>query len=115
MPYLKKTKSNSAISFNKIERHKIYNTSKWRKLRQIYLMYNPLCEICLSKNIIKQGEHIHHLDSFLNYEGNEREYKAYDYNNLITLCEECHSKIHANEGTTRDTSKEQLINRINKL
>lgn len=112
MPTLKKPNKQNTRNLNRQDRQKIYQSSKWQKLRAIYLMYHPLCEVCLSKGKITPGAHIHHLDSFLNYEGNERLQKAFDTDNLITLCEECHNHLHLKEGTTRDTNKEQLINRL---
>lgn len=57
-------------------------------------MNNPLCEVCLQKGIIKPAVDIHHKDSFLNYEGLKRIEVAYDYENLMALCKECHSAIH---------------------
>lgn len=62
-------------------------------------MANPLCEICLSKGIVKPAVDIHHRDSFCNYTGKMMKWKAYDFNNLMSLCKECHAELHKN-GTT---------------
>lgn len=58
------------------------------------MMEHPICEICLSKGVITPAIDIHHKDSFLNYRGMKRIEKAYDYNNLMSLCKECHQRIH---------------------
>lgn len=55
--------------------------------------------MCLSKDKITPAIDVHHKDSFLNYEGLERLAKAYDSDNLLSVCKECHSFLHRN-GTT---------------
>ena len=62
-------------------------------------MNNPLCELCLQKDKIVPAVDIHHRDSFTNYTGLARVAKAYDYNNLLSVCKECHSELHR-YGTT---------------
>lgn len=57
-------------------------------------MEQPLCEVCLAKGIITPTEDVHHIDSFMNYEGLKRLEKAYNYNNLQSICKECHQKEH---------------------
>ena len=57
-------------------------------------MSNPLCEVCLAKDIITPAIDIHHIDSFMNYEGLKRLDKAFNYDNLQSLCKECHQRLH---------------------
>ena len=90
MPYLKKAKKQRNPSNNRIERQKIYNTDRWHKLRASKLMQSPLCEVCLSKGVITPAFHIHHIDSFMNYEGMKRKEVAYNPDNLMSICEQCH-------------------------
>ena len=53
------------------------------KLKRIGSEINQiLCEICLEKGKVIPAEDVHHKDSFLNYEGQERLYKAFDFTNL---------------------------------
>jgi 5-methylcytosine-specific restriction enzyme A len=94
MPTLNKPKKQTTKSNNTKERQAIYSTSKWRKLRLAKLVTSPLCEMCLAKDIIKVGEDIHHIDSFMNYEGLKRLDKAFNYDNLQSLCKECHQRLH---------------------
>lgn len=58
------------------------------------MIANPLCEVCLQKGKITPATQIHHIDSFMKYEGNERLEKAYDFDNLQSLCQECHNAEH---------------------
>jgi 5-methylcytosine-specific restriction protein A len=94
MPYLKKQNKQPSRTFNREERQKIYQSTKWKELRQAKLMQQPLCELCLAKGIIKPAEDIHHIDSFMNYTGTKRLAKAFDFNNLMSICKECHAKEH---------------------
>lgn len=94
MPYLAKPSKNTVRKFNREDRQKIYQSAKWKKLREAKLMADPLCEQCLANGIIKPAIDIHHIDSFMNYTGNKRLQLAYDYRNLQSLCKECHSEKH---------------------
>lgn len=96
MPYLKKPNKQPPRTFNREERQKIYQSTKWKELRLAKLMQQPLCELCLAKDIIKPVEDIHHIDSFMNYTGTKRLSKAFDFNNLMSICKECHAKEHLN-------------------
>ena len=111
MPYLVKPSKTKSRTFNRDDRQKIYQSARWKKLRQAKLMANPLCQICLHRGIIKSSEDVHHDDSFMNYTGNQRIYKAYDFNNLISVCKSCHSFLH-NEGTTNGIDIETVAKRI---
>ena len=85
MPYLKKPNKQPSRTFNREERQKIYQSTKWKELR---------LELCLAKDIVKPAEDIHHIDSFMNYTGTKRLAKAFDFNNLMSICKECHAKEH---------------------
>ena len=39
----------------------VYNTTKWRKLRDSYLMYHPLCERCESEGKVTAAVEVHHI------------------------------------------------------
>lgn len=75
--------------------HRLYNTAKWQKLRNSYLMYNPLCEKCLEKGLTVAAKEIHHVIP-ISKGKDELEMKelAFNPNNLMSLCEKCHHEIH---------------------
>lgn len=60
-------------------------------------MQQPLCELCLAKGIVTSAIDIHHIDSFMNYTDTKRLTKAFDFNNLMSICKECHAKEHRYE------------------
>lgn len=97
MPTIKKTKVTTLKANNMYdkERRRIYNTNRWKRLRNAKFAANPLCEMCLNEGKTTIAEDIHHIKSFM--EGCdkwERESLAYDYDNLMSLCKVHHQKIH---------------------
>lgn len=62
-------------------------------------MQHPLCELCYQKDIIKEASDVHHIISpFSSEQGKQNPlYYAYDADNLISLCKECHSELHGNK------------------
>lgn len=76
--------------------NQLYNTVRWRKLREGQLQLQPLCEKCLEEGRITAATDVHHkyeisnAGSFL-----EAMDIAYDSNNLMSLCSKCHDALHA--------------------
>ena len=106
---LNKNKRKNQPSNRRKERQDIYNTPQWKKLSKAFKMANPLCEECLAKGIIKEAQHIHHIQSFMTvYDDLKRKELAYDWNNLQALCVECHILTHKNNKT--NTNYNEKIN-----
>lgn len=99
MPWLKKPEKEQKRQVNKEDRQEIYQSKKWKDLRKAKLMKDPLCEICLQKNKVTPAIDVHHLDSFLNYDGLKRLEVAYNYDNLLSVCKICHAELHKNGRT----------------
>lgn len=73
----------------------VYNTARWKRLRLVKLRNNPLCEVCEKKGITKMADDVHHIQSFMSVDNPEAiKALAFDYDNLMSLCDECHSEIH---------------------
>ena len=95
MPYLKKPERAKQTSIKREERNDIYASAKWRKLRLAYLQQHPLCELCLKANKVVPAIDVHHIISFMTTTDRlKRLYLAYDPNNLMSLCKECHQREH---------------------
>lgn len=76
----------------KKERQKVYNTSRWKKLRILKLQLNPVCERCGS---IENLQVHHRISPFDGYFSAQRfDELAFGLNNLETLCADCHNKEH---------------------
>ena len=94
IPRLKDSKKETSDS--KKLHQKLYHNTKWRKLRDLYFMSHPLCESCLEKGITKAGVDVHHKVSpfYGQMSEQQRITLLLDWNNLITLCRDCHNAIH---------------------
>lgn len=74
-------------------RGKVSRSPQWVKaMKQVKTRDRNLCRLCHSKGIIKKGEHIHHIDRFV-----EAFLLSCDPGNLILLCKDCHRKVTGRE------------------
>ena len=81
------------VTYNKTLFQKVYQSSRWRLLRSAKFHECPLCEVCLKVGKVTPTDEIHHIIPF--YNGVEvQEWLAFDYDNLVSLCIECHKKAH---------------------
>lgn len=71
-------------------RMKVYQSEKWKEIKNAHLMQYPICEIC-NKEL---AEDVHHISSFL-IDGNIDIEKAFDLDNLLSVCKKCHGKLHS--------------------
>lgn len=78
---------------NRENRQKLYQSAAWKKLRQSKLMTNPLCELCTKEGKVVPAIDVHHIYSPFDFPNKGYEL---DVDNLISLCKEHHSKLHAN-------------------
>lgn len=84
------------------ERQLIYNTKRWKDLRTYMVQKYPLCQNCLKAGKYTPTQEVHHIKSpFVPGLTEEEKYKrAYDENNLLCLCRECHIKEHHKDELT---------------
>lgn len=95
MPYIHKPKKdrNRRNELKRRERTKIYNSQRWRDLRAWKMLNDTLCEECSRQGRVKAAEDVHHIVSFMSTDDPVRRNRiAYDYNNLMSVCKECHAK-----------------------
>lgn len=100
MPYIKRlkkrvtNKDNSNAGYR--ERHKVYNDGRWKSVRDgAMLKSGGLCVMCLKEGRITPAVDVHHVKSFMTADDEvERTALAFDPDNVIALCKECHQKIH---------------------
>ena len=96
MAWIYKPKKDRRNELNRRERIKIYNTQRWRDLRTWKMTNDPLCEECSKNNKVTAVEDVHHIISFMSTNDPiERSRLAFDYDNLMSICKECHAKKHA--------------------
>lgn len=63
----------------------------WKRIRDRYVKAHPLCERCLKDGRITPVEEVHHIIP-LSQGGTHRN------DNLMSLCQSCHTKIHLEIG-----------------
>jgi 5-methylcytosine-specific restriction enzyme A len=91
------------------ERYKIYRDKKWAPLRASKLKEQPLCELCLIDGKLTPATQCHHVEWLT-----DNIARAFDYENLSSVCADCHGKIHGS-ATFRasDTYKQFIKNHTN--
>ena len=69
---------------------KVYQSPRWRTLRQQALLRDDyICQNCLINGEYKPAEVVHHK-----IELKEDITKAFDMNNLVSWCHQCHNTHH---------------------
>ena len=91
--YCDKHKTIAGREYNQFSRHpdhnKIYGR-RWRKIRDLYIAKNPLCEICLEAGLFVPADEVHHIRS-IDDGGTHAE------DNLKSLCQSCHTKTRSDK------------------
>ena len=81
------------------DKQDIYNSREWRELREQKLRANPLCEICEQKGITTAAHQVHHIHPIEDSHSVQEMRKwAFMYENLQSVCDQCHNDIHKAEG-----------------
>lgn len=71
-----------------------YKSQAWYKCRNAYMKsVSYLCEDCYAKGIIKPAEEVHHI-IFITPDNISDPNITLNYDNLISLCRECHRARH---------------------
>ena len=71
-----------------------YSSKAWQRTRAAYAKSRQnLCEICLSKGIIKPGEIVHHKVHLTPQNINDPAVTL-AWDNLQLVCRDCHAVIH---------------------
>lgn len=85
----------------------IYHSTAWAIARQTAIARdNGLCLLCLTDKRITPCDMVHHI-----VEISEDQGRAYDKDNLISLCNGCHAKVHAEH----EHNKTPMQNTLRKL
>lgn len=86
--------------------NKLIQAKQWKMLRKRKLTADPLCEDCLHNGLIEPATEIHHVLPVENATNVVEMGKLmYDYDNLRSLCHNCHQLEHVR---LRSRSKEYV-------
>ena len=85
----------------------IYNSREWKELRIAKLRStNGLCEECMKDGIVTAAHAVHHRHPIEDSTSKAEMRKwAFMWENLVSVCDACHAKIHKEE---RSHSKEAV-------
>ena len=88
-----------------------YGSNQWRKTRDNYWRKRKgLCERCLSKGILKQGDQVHHKVRLTLQNINDPRITT-DEHNLEVLCKECHENEHKPNRTTMFSKRRYIVDK----
>ena len=77
------------------DKNMIYQSKEWRELRVLKYRANPLCELCEREGYVRAAQAIHHITPIETAKTmDEMKRLAYDWSNLLSVCRECHAKLH---------------------
>ena len=95
------------------DKAEIYNSREWRELRIQKLRANPLCEVCEREGIVTAAHAVHHRHPIEDSTSKAEMRKwAYMWENLVSVCDTCHAKIHKEQGKgTRALAKQRAEQR----
>ena len=104
MPYIRKLShspkhrahTNSKFKTNN-KWQRFYGSTAWRNLREAKLLEQPLCEECLLHDKITPATAVHHRTPFSLGIDEQQMWELFlDWDNLESICTECHRRIHGN-------------------
>ena len=77
---------------------RLYNTARWKRLREAHLAADPLCRFCLEVEDVTAADTVDHIRP---HKGDPDLF--FDPSNLQSLCASCHSRHKQREerGTAR--------------
>lgn len=80
-----------------------YNSKAWRRCRELVLKRDHyLCQECLKEQRLTPANIVHHI---VHYRDDPS--KGLDMDNLITVCPECHNKLHPEKSGGKKIEKKQ--------
>ena len=95
LPAKKKSERKHFAKTGNVHNQTVYNTVRWRTMRLEKLKADPLCEECLKNEVITSGVEVHHIKPISTASSIfEKQKLGFDYNNLQTLCKQCHREKH---------------------
>lgn len=71
------------------ESRKFYQSALWRKVKEMKLNANPLCETCEQANSTVKADMVHHMIPI------KKGTKKLDLDFLVSLCHACHNAIES--------------------
>ncbi len=82
-----------------------YKSREWKQARQVILQRdNHLCQVCLKVNKITPADMVHHI-----IELKDDWEKRLNEDNLVSLCNACHNKVHGIKEPKKVSKKIKVV------
>ena len=105
MPYIEKQSRYAKLKAKERQRQhnlewtKYYQDKIYMQNKIYYKKTHPLCEDCLSNDIVTPAVHLHHIVPFSTGLTDEQKLNLLrNTDNFVCLCEKCHKKRHEEMG-----------------
>tara|TARA_R100001443_G_scaffold113463_1_gene128194 strand:- start:45 stop:413 length:369 start_codon:yes stop_codon:yes gene_type:complete len=102
--WIRKIKKDYNKSYSRAEYANIYQSNRWRKLRNHYIKHNPICVECERNNKITTAKIVDHIKEIA--DGGS----VWNVSNLQSLCNRCHRVKTAHAVNRR--KKNNMIKKI---
>lgn len=79
---------------------RFYASPAWRRLRSLKFANDPICEVCAKKGIVEPAVEVDHKVARVS-----RPDLELDYDNLQSICKQCHTAKTNREGRSSRKSK----------
>lgn len=82
--------------------HRLLKSHKWQRLRARYMAQHPVCEQCDKNGKTSLAKVVHHVVPVEDAKDLAMmEVLAFDWHNLMAVCDECHEAIHKQLGSCK--------------
>ena len=71
------------------ESKKFYQSARWRKVKEMKLARDPICETCLQAGKTVEADMVHHMIPI------KKGMKKVDLDFLVSLCHPCHQAVES--------------------
>jgi 5-methylcytosine-specific restriction endonuclease McrA len=84
-----------------------YKTSVWQKCRELVLTRDlGICQECLLSGVLMPADTVHHIIHL-----RDDQTKAFDMDNLVSVCASCHNKLHPEKSAKNRKNKKKNISK----
>lgn len=81
----------------------VYKSARWKRLREKILRRDGYqCKLCKRFGRAKEATEVHHIEHI-----EDAPEKAFDPDNLVSLCHACHNKMHPEKADVLHRAREK--------
>lgn len=93
--------------------NRLIQSKRWQELRRKKINSSPVCEDCKDKGIIEPATEVHHIIPVETAASvASMEYLMFDFDNLRSLCHECHKNAHVRLASKKKENVQENNRRV---